>query len=360
MRAGYATARAWSIELLMAVDVPRPDAELVAEQLVRSDLRGVTSHGLMRLPTYVERVRLGLINPRPHPSIAEDAGGLVLVDGDGGLGQVVGTFAMRLAIDRAREHGTSWVSVRRSNHYGACAHYALMAAAEGMIGISATVGAKNIMAPWGGAEPLLGNNPFGIAVPAGRHPPVVLDMALSVAAGGKIQLAAKEGRSIPADWAFDPQGRPTTDARVAWERLMVRPVGEYKGYGMAFMVAVLAALVPAAAVGGAVGDLHGDFVTTQDVGHFMQAIDVGRLVGADDFRSRVDQLIDLMHGSPLAEGFDEVLVPGEREDRVETLQLRDGISYPAPIAEDLSAIGTALGVGPFPGEPATGDDGTSR
>ena len=349
MTTPHADARAWSIELLAAAHVPRADAELTAEQLVRADLRGVMSHGLMRLPTYVRRLRLGLINPRPRPSIAADAGGLVLVDGDGGLGQVVGTFAMRLAIERAQSHGTSWVSVRRSNHYGSCAHYALMAVDQGMIGITGTVGAKNIMAPWGGAEPQLGNNPIGVAVPAGRHRPVVLDMALSVAAGGKIQLAAKQGQAIPVDWALDPQGRPTTDARVAWERLMVRPLGEHKGYGMAFVVAILAALVPSAAVGAAVGDLHGDYATVQDVGHFMQAIDIGRIAEPDAFRARVDELIDLMHGSPLADGFDEILVPGELEDRAELGRQRDGIPYPAAIVEELSGIGSELGVGPFPG-----------
>lgn len=148
------------------------------------------------------------------------------------------------------------------------------------------------MAPWAGRGPILGNNPFGIAVPARRHPPVVLNMAASVAAGGKIQLSAKQGRSIPADWAFDARGRPTTDARTAWERLVVRPIDEHKGYGMALMMAILDALLPGAAIGAADGDLHGDFVTAQDVGHFMQAIEVGRIGDAEAFRSRVDALID--------------------------------------------------------------------
>ena len=344
-----ATALSWSRETLRSVGVPDDDADLVVDQLVMPDLRGVFSHGLMRLPTYVRRVRQGLINVQPHPNVVgAPAGGLVMVDGDGGLGQVAGTFAMRVAIDLAREHGTSWVSVRRSNHYGSCAHYALMAADAGLIGITGSVGAKNIMAPWGGAEPRLGNNPFGIAVPAGRHPPVVLDMALSVAAGGKVQLAAKQGASIPADWAFDRQGRPTTDAREAWQRLMVRPLGEHKGYGMAFMMAILAALLPDTSVGAAVGDLHGDFETVQDVGHFMQVVDVGQLTDLAAFRARVDALIDLMHATPLAEGAREILVPGEREHRVAEVQRRTGIAYPPAVVAELSALGTELGVEDFP------------
>jgi LDH2 family malate/lactate/ureidoglycolate dehydrogenase len=347
-RVDSAASRLWTSGVLCAAAIPSGDAELIADQLISADVRGVFSHGLMRLPTYVKRLQLGLINPEPRLRIVEDCGGLVVIDGDRGMGQVVGTYAMRLAIERAREHGTSYVAVRRSNHYGDCAHYASMASDEGMIGITGTAGAKNIMAPWGGAEPRLGNNPFAIAIPTGRHPPLVLDMALSVAAGGKVQLAAKEGRSIPADWAFDERGQPTSDASVAWRRLMVRPVGEYKGYGMALMVAILAAMVPGSAVGDAVGDLHGDFETVQDVGHFMQAIDVTRIGDDAGFRSRVDALIDLMHSTPLAEGFSEILVPGEREHRIGRRQLIDGIDYPDAVVRELSALGSQLGVGPFP------------
>lgn len=342
-----ARARVWTAQVLEAAGMSEADATLVVDQLVGSDLRGVYSHGLLRLPTYARRMREGLIDASARPEVVRSTGATALVDGRHAMGQVAGTFAMREAIRLAREHGTSFVSVRRSNHYGACAHYAAMAAAEGMIGITGTVGAKNIMAPWGGADPLLGNNPFGVAIPAGRHPAVVLDMAMSVAAGGKIQLAAKEGRQIPDDWALGPDGRPTTDARLAWQRLMVRPLGGHKGYAMALVIALLAAVLPDAAIGDAVGDLHGDFQTKQDVGHFMQVVDVGRFDEPGAFRARVDEMIDLMHGARLAADASEVLVPGELEERNVARQRASGIEYPEVVLGELDGLGTQLGVGPL-------------
>jgi LDH2 family malate/lactate/ureidoglycolate dehydrogenase len=330
------------------------DADIVAEHLVGADLRGVYSHGLMRVPNYVKRLQTGVISATANPEVIADHGAVAIVDGRNAMGQVVGLYAMELAIEKAGVLGTSFVAVRGSNHYGTCAHFVEMAVQRDMIGISGTIGSKNIMAPWGGTVPLLGNNPFGVGIPAGRHDPVILDMALSIAAGGKIQLAAKTGRKIPKDWAYDRHGRPTTDAVEAWSHLMVRPLGDYKGYAMAFVVALLSALLSDAAFGADVKDLHEDFVNPQNVGHYMQAIDVRRFREPASFRRAVDAAIDAMHGAPRAAGVAEIFVPGEPEARLARQQREQGIAYDRHVLAELDGVGEQLRTGPMPRPSASG------
>jgi LDH2 family malate/lactate/ureidoglycolate dehydrogenase len=345
IRVPEGAARAWAHAVFRAAGMRSTDAEVVAHHLVVADLRGLYSHGLMRVPNYVKRLETGVTSATAWPAIVADHQAVAIVDGMNAMGQVVGEFAMDLAIDRAREHGTSFVVVRGSNHYGTCAHFVQMAVERGMIGLTGTMGAKNIMAPWGGASPLLGNNPFGVGIPAGRHDPVILDMALSVVAGGKILLAAKTGQEIPPDWAYDRHGRPTTDAVEAWEHLMVRPVGDYKGYAMAFVVALLSALLSDAALGADVKDLHEDFSNPQNVGHYMQAIDIRRFRDLGTFGRAVDAAIDAMHEAPRAPGVIEILVPGEPEARLAREQRTRGIAYDRHVLAELDEVGGRLGIG---------------
>lgn len=344
-RVSVAQAQPWGIAAFVAVGMSAADAATVVDQLVSDDLRGVYSHGLMRVPNYIQRLQSGVTDPTGKPAVESRDGATARVDGANAMGQVVATLAMHTAIELARGHGVSFVGVRRSNHFGSCGHFALMAVPHEMIGIVATVGGKNIMAPWGGTEPMLGNNPFGVAIPAFQSPPIILDMAMSVAAGGKIILAAKSGRQIPPEWALDESGRPTTDASVALRRLLVRPLGDHKGYAMALVVGILAGLLPGAAFGRGVRDLRADFVNPQDVGHMVMAVDLGRFGDPIEFRQRVDEAIDLMHGGPLAVGFDRIVVPGELEAENEARQTVDGIDYPLAVLRELNELGTRLGVG---------------
>jgi LDH2 family malate/lactate/ureidoglycolate dehydrogenase len=303
----------------------------------------------MRVPNYVHRMECGVTDATARPVTVVDHQAVAVVDGRNAAGQVVGVYAMELAIAKAGEFGTSFVAVRGSNHYGTCAEFVRMAVDRGMIGITGTIGAKNIMAPWGGAAPLLGNNPIGVGIPAGRHDPVILDMALSVVAGGKIMLAAKTGHPIPPDWAYDRHGRPTTDAVEAWEHLMVRPLGDYKGYAMAFVVALLSTALSDAAIGGEVKDLHEDFVHPQDVGHYMQAIDIRRFRDLGQFRQAVDAAIDEVHAAPRAPGVARILVPGEPEAGLAREQRRLGIAYEPEVLSELDTLGRRLEVGPLSG-----------
>lgn len=335
----------WTVDVFTALGMGHEDARVVADQLVCDDLRGVLSHGLIRVPNYAKRLQAGAIDPKGRPEVVDRHGATALVNGHNAMGQVVASFAMNVALDGAAQLGSGSVAVRHSNHFGTCAHFAMKAVPRDMIGVAATVSAGNIMAPWGGLEALLGNNPLGIAVPAAEHPPLVLDVSFSVAAGGKILLAAKRGERIPDTWAIGSDGLPETDPARAAQNLLVRPVGDHKGYGLALMVAVLSALLPDAAFGADVRNMRSDFETGQNVGHWFQAIDVGAFSDPFEFRQRIDRAIDVIHSSRRAPGVDRILVPGEAEAEVEARQRREGISYPATLLVELNMLGRLLGVG---------------
>jgi LDH2 family malate/lactate/ureidoglycolate dehydrogenase len=342
-------ASTWATDVFMACGLDLPDAQMVANQLVSDDLRGVMSHGLIRVPNYVKRLQTGAIDPQGHPELAQQHGSTAVVDGHNAMGQVVAAYAMKACLRIAAEHGSGSVAVRHSNHFGTCAHFAQMAVPHDMIGMAATVSAGNIMAPWGAVEALLGNNPFGIAVPAMRHPPLVLDISFSVAAGGKILLAAKRGDKIPADWAIGVDGQPETDATRAAQNMLVRPVGDHKGYGLAFMVAVMSALLPNAAFGRGVRNMRSDFEMGQNVGHWFHAVDIKCFSDPTSFRERIDQAIDVMHSAKRAPGVERILVPGELEAETEARQRREGIPYPWAMQAELDALGQLVGVGPLTG-----------
>jgi LDH2 family malate/lactate/ureidoglycolate dehydrogenase len=205
------------------LDVPSEDARIVAEHLVEADLRGVHSHGVIRVPTYVAGIKAGRINPRPNIEVVEDHGGQMVMDGDFGLGQLTAFRANELAIQRGKEHGIAAVALRRSTHCGAMAYYAIRAREQGLIGLAITNAGMN-MTPTGGTAKIIGNNPFAMAVPTTREWPMVLDMATSVVAGGKLDVARSKGESIPLGWARDKDGNPTTDP-VAARAGSLEPLG---------------------------------------------------------------------------------------------------------------------------------------
>src|SRR5688572_11667581 len=252
-----AELKRFCVAVLRKVDVPQDQADAIIDNLVEADLRGVESHGVVRLPIYVKRLAAGATNPRPAVKIVRETRTSAVVDGDNGMGQWVGQRAMEIAIAKAKDGDCVFVSVRNSNHFGAAALYAQMATAHDMIGLSFTIGGINHMTPWGGAEAILGNNPFAVAFPAGKERPVVLDMACSVAARGKIIVAAKEGKPIPADWAVGPDGAPTTDAVEALKGF-VSPVGGPKGYALTMTIGLLSTMLSGAVFGSEVTHMYDD------------------------------------------------------------------------------------------------------
>lgn len=324
------TARVASI--FEKLDVPAEDARIVAEHLVEADLRGVHSHGVIRVPTYVQRIGEGKINPRPNIRVVEDHGGQVVMDADYGLGQLTAFRANELAIQRGKEHGLAAVALRRSTHCGAMAYYAIRAREHGLIGLAITNAGMN-MTPTGGTKKLVGNNPFAMAVPTNKDWPMVLDMATSVVAGGKLDVARSKGQSIPLGWARDKDGNPTTDP-VAARQGSLEPLGGPKGYGMAIMLDILAGVLSGGRFGGMLGDEPG----RSGMAQFFLTLDVERFMPLDQFKARMNELIDQIHACPKAPGVDRVYVAGEIEHDLQTQRLRDGVPLEESVAADLDRV----------------------
>lgn len=335
--------RAFEKELYMAEGLSKEDAEIVADHLVEADERGVYSHGIQRNNIYTKRLELGGTMPRGVPHIIRSFGATAVVDGDQAMGMVGGVFAMNEAIRLARIYGTSTVSVTNSNHFGTCAYYVQKAADAGMIGFMWTINCGNIMAPWGGVERQLGNNPFGIAIPCKTRPTVVLDMATSVVARGKIVMAMKTHSPVPESWAFDVDGNPTSDATKAYWGT-VQPFGGYKGYGMTVINAMLGAVLNNSAFGETIVDFYEEPDKVQNNGFLFQCIDINAIDNLDDFLLRMDAAVAYLKGGKKAEGVDEIYLPGEIEYISQQKALKEGIVYPIEIIEESQCIADGLGV----------------
>jgi LDH2 family malate/lactate/ureidoglycolate dehydrogenase len=338
---------AYCAALFTTVGMPHDDAALAAEQLVTADLRGVESHGVVRVPIYVERLRCGVMAAQPVIAIARQTRSTAVLDGGNGMGQVVGERAMSLAVAKAAEHGEpAFVSVRNSNHFGAAAWFVEIAARAQMIGLAYTIGGINHMVPWGGAEAMLGNNPFAVAMPMRNAPPMVLDMACSVAARGKIIVAAKEGRSIPPDWAVDRDGRPTTDARAALEGF-VAPVGGPKGYALTLTIGLLSTMLSGAFFGSEVTHMYDDFEHAQNIGHLFGALPIAAFEDLDRYYERMAKAGDDVRGVRRASGVERIHLPGEREAELAARRRAAGLPLGTGTWAELAGVGTALGV-PLP------------
>ena len=335
------TLMTFCTDVFEKLGVPHEDALIAADAIVGSNLRGVDTHGVIRLIVYVAKLKGGFINPKPNLRPIQERKGTALIDGENGFGQIIGYRAMEIAIQKAREVGVSCVSVRNSNHFGTCAHYSVMAPRKDMIGIACTNASAQI-APTGGAEKMLANNPWSIAVPAGKRFPVVLDMANSVVARGKIRQAAKEGRSIPPIWAVDINGQPTTDPRAALEGFLL-PVGGYKGYGITLMVDLLTGVLANSAYGPRVQGL--DIVEAiGKVGHTFMAIDVAAFDDVAEFKARMDNYIDEIKNSKKATGVETIYMPGEIEFLKVEERREKGIPIHINIVNDLLKIARENGV----------------
>ena len=332
---------AWSAALLRGAGLEPAAAGVVAGSLVEASLRGVDSHGVARVPIYVQRLQAGAINRRPRPRVERRDGAVASVHGDDGPGQVAGVLAMDLSVELAREHGVGAVTVRRSNHYGAAAYYVMRPARAGYLALS-TTNADPLVVPFGGREPALGTNPIAVSVPR-RDGELTLDMATSQVAANRVFNARDEGRPIPEGWAVDVEGRATTDPGAAHAML---PLGGYKGYGLAIVVEILSAALGGAAVASAVGRLYDDDERPQDVGHFHLAIDPGRTVGRARLADAVEALVAELKAITPADDAGEVLVPGEPELRAQAVRERDGIPLPATLWDGLAELSARLGVTP--------------
>jgi LDH2 family malate/lactate/ureidoglycolate dehydrogenase len=339
----FADIKEWMKRILVTYNMREDDALVVADHLATADGRGVYSHGAMRLPIYCRRFDEGGTSPTAQPVIVGQKAATALVDGRNSMGMVAGKFATDLAIRLARNAGSSSVSVMGSNHLGTCAYWAEMMADADMVGFCWTINCVNIMAPWGGMARQLGNNPFAIAAPRLTGPNVVLDMATSVVARGKIVMATKTKTPIPETWALDKDGNPTEDAEAGYWGT-VRPVGDYKGSGLTFMNAIISAILPGAAFGSDVTDLYERPGDVQNTGHLFQAIDISAISDVDAFKTRMDQAVRYLKEGPKKPGVKEILVPGEIEANELQRQKAQGITYPVEVVDELRKLSEKVGI----------------
>ncbi len=310
--------------ILEAAGALADDAAKVSNQLVESNLAGVDTHGIIRIPKYVARM-LGEatfpINPRAKIRTVNDFGAVARIDGDWGFGQVVAARAMDLAIAKAKRLGIGVVTARNCNDIGRLASYPLIAAARGLIG-AIFVKTDPLVAPLGGRTRVLGNNPVCFAIPAGQENHIVIDFAISVAAAGKVRLAMVHNEPIPAGWMLDSHGNPTTDPRILDQGGVLLPFGAHKGYGLGVVNEVLGGILSGA---GALSDYTGTEA------FLAMAVNVGSFMPLSDFTSKVDKLIVEIKSTPKAAGVQEILIPGEPEFRAQERRLKEGI----PISEEV-------------------------
>ena len=317
--------------------------------LVESDLRGITSHGITRIPPYVRALAEGVVNPRPEVKVLREFGATAVLDGDNGHGVVIGQLAMDRAVEIALELGVGVVAVRNSNHTGMLAVHVLRAASRDMIGYFTSNGPA-IMAPFGGREARMGNSPFAYAIPTYSGEPIVLDLACSVVARGKIRMYADHGEPIPDGWALDAQGFPTRDAEAAMDGAVL-PMAGYKGYGIAFVTEVLGAVLPGARLS---IEMPQAFLqagsTTLDswgAGHLAVALNIESFGDTADFKREVDRLANAMKETPLADGVESILVPGEPEATTRAERLEHGIPLTPTLATRLDAFAEEIGIEPI-------------
>ncbi len=319
------------------------DAATVAALMAEADLQGSDGHGVIRLPQYARRIRAGGINLDPVIRVLQDRPGMALVDGDNGMGHLVMTRAAELAIDKARIAGVGWVGTRMSNHAGPASLYARKPLARNMIGMVFAVGNANHLPPWGGLDMLLSTNPIAVASPAGRRAPVVLDMATTVAAYGKVKARAQRGKTMPEGWMIDREGKPLTDPRRADEGFLL-PIGGYKGYGLALVVGLLAGTLNGAAMGKDVVDFNHDDESATNTGQALVAIDISAFGDVNAFKDRVDALIDDLGGSRRMPNVDRIWLPGEQSSAKRIEYARDGIPISAGLRQNLDRLADELGV----------------
>ncbi|QGY05372.1 Ldh family oxidoreductase [Methylobacterium mesophilicum SR1.6/6] len=326
-----------------AAGMPEPEAYLAADTLVQADLWGHQSHGVMRLSWYTARLKARVCAPAAQPETVVDAGGLAVIDGHDGMGQVLTAHAMREAIRRAKLHGVSAVALRNSGHFGTALYFTLMAAHAGCVAFLAT-NASPAMAPWGGRTKTVGTNPWSWACPAGAHAPMALDIANTGVARGKVYLAKQKGQPIPDGWALDAAGRPTTDPAAAIDGIIL-PMAQHKGYAIALMMDMLSGVLTGSAFGPRV---TGPYQTEHrsGAGQLMIAIDIAQIQPLPEFNARMDQLIAELKAVPLAQGFEEVFYPGEIEARNDARNRAEGLALPDDTLADLRRLAGEAGI-PF-------------
>ncbi len=329
-------------------------AELATRALLSADLRGVDSHGVARLIGYIRLIEAGRVNPKAAPQIVHETPSTATINGDKGLGLVVAPFAMQTAINKAKQVGTGWVSVSNSNHFGIAAFHAMMALEEDMIGIAMT-NASALVAPTFSVERMLGTNPICVAIPAGKQPPFVADLATTTAANGKLEILQRKQEAAPVGWIQDQEGNSSTDAHALKNGGALLPLGSdrehgsHKGYALGAIVDIFSAVLSGANYGPWVPPFPAYVPMPQNqpgegIGHFLGAMRIDAFRSADDFKQHMDNWIERFRQAKTAEGYDKVLIPGDPEREIEMERRDKGIPLHAAVIEDLKGLSERFGV----------------
>lgn len=328
--------------LFRSVGMSKEDALINVDNIIEANLTGVDTHGVTRMPIYIKRIREGVVKANTNVKVISESPATAVLDAGNGMGAVASTKAMNIAIEKARNVGTAFVTVRNSNHFGATAYYTKMAIQEGMIGIASTNGAAR-MAPWGSKDISLGTNPFSVAVPSGEELPIVADMATSLVALGKIILASKNNQPIPLGWAIDKDGADTTDPKNALEG-SVLPFGGPKGSAIAILIDIMAGIMSGAKYGPNVNDMYANFTEPTGIGHIFGVIDVSKFIPIDLFNKQMDTMIREIKNSTPAKGVNEIFLPGEIELHKREDRLKNGIPITSAVMMELEEEGKRCGV----------------
>jgi LDH2 family malate/lactate/ureidoglycolate dehydrogenase len=345
--------RAAAAAVFDAVGVDAEASRAVADALVEADLRGIPSHGVLLVPMYADRIRAGSVTTATRAELVTDLGAVATLDAAHALGVLTADQAMAMAVDKARRFGLGAVSVRRAFHFGGAFRYAQAAIDAGMIGVAAA-NTRPLMPAPGGAKAVVGNNPLAIGVPRGDGDPLLLDMALSEAALGKIRLAAQEGREIPDTWATDASGTPTTDPDAAIAGLLLPAAGP-KGYGLALMIDVLTGVLSGGGHGSGVRGLYADVTVPNDCAHVFLAIDPAAFGDPGAFAAGVSDLAAQILASPTVPGVDQVRLPGGPEAERAARARAEGIPVPASVLEQLAVTAASVGATLPAGGPGAAD-----
>jgi len=346
--------RTFTEDIFLAMGCSIEHAILAADVLLQADLRGIDSHGVARLVGYVRLWEARRINTNPNITIVHQTPTRATVDGDSGLGLVVAPFAMRLAIDKAEQYGSGWVSVRNSNHFGIAGYHALMAVEKDMIGFAMT-NASPLVAPTYSSERLLGTNPMCYAFPAGKNPPVVVDMATSAAANGKLEIAQRAGKTVPEGWIQSADGNATTDPHALKSGGALLPLGgdkehgSHKGFGLSAAVDILSAVLSGANYGPWVPPFVSFLQPPADpvglgIGHFVGAMRVDGFRPADEFKTHMDNWINRFKSAKTVDPDQKVIIPGEPELEAEADRKANGIPLVDAVVEDLNGLAERFGL----------------
>ena len=328
-----------------AAGLPEGDARTLGDLITEADLRGSDTHGVFRMPGYCKRIKAGGVNTRPNIRLVEERASTALVDGDNAMGHLVMKFAAETAIAKAKQTGIGWVGARMSNHAGPAALYAMMPLAHDMIGLYFAVGSNNHLPPWGGLESLLGTNPIAVAVPALDEPPVVMDMAPTVTAYGKVRLKASRGEEMPVGWMIDKQGKPLTDPKRADEGHLL-PIGDYKGYALSLMIALLAGALNRAAIGRDIFDFNKELGRATNTGQSIVALSVEAFAPVGEFKRGVDAMVRSLRESQRLPGVERIWLPGEQSHKKRLDREKNGIPLSPSLKKSLDELAKDLGIAP--------------